>query len=83
MASPRTPFFFCLLAEMAKESLNPLDLEQWEFYVLATKQIDQDFGDRQSVSLKQVKDRTSCHPVDKLSAAVSQLLNRSRGERRF
>ena len=74
-------YVFCLLAEMVKESLNPLDLEQWEFYVLATKQIDQDFGDRQSVSLKQVKDRTSCHPVDKLSAAVSQALNRPVGER--
>ena len=66
-------YVFCLLAEMVKENLNPLDLEQWEFYVLSTKQIDRDFGDLQSISLKQVKDRSRCHHVDKLLEAISQV----------
>ena len=69
-------YVFCLLAEMVKEHLNPLDLEQWEFYVLSTKQIDRDFGDRQSMSLKQVKDRSGCHHVNNLSEAISQVLNK-------
>ena len=69
-------YVFCLLAEMVKESLNPLDLEQWEFYVLSTKQIDRDFGDLQGISLKQVKDRSRCHHVDKLLEAISQVLNK-------
>ena len=69
-------YVFCLLAEMVKENLNPLDLEQWEFYVLSTKQIDRDFGDLQGISLKQVKDRSRCHHVDKLLEAISQVLNK-------
>jgi hypothetical protein len=64
-------YVFCLLAETVKVSLNPLDLNQWEFYVLTTKDIDRDFGDRKSISLNQLKSRSRTYNINELAAAVS------------
>ena len=33
-------YVFCLLAHKEKATLNPLDLDQWEFYILPTRELD-------------------------------------------
>jgi len=35
--------------------LGPLDLSQWEFYVVKTSEIDRIFGEWSSISINQVK----------------------------
>jgi len=64
-------YVFCLLSETVKDNLDPLNLNQWEFYVLATKEIDRDFGDRKSISLSQVKSRSRTYNIHELAVAVS------------
>ena len=64
-------YVFCLLSETVKINLNPLDINQWAFYVLATKEIDRDLGDNKSISLGQLKNRSLTYNIDELSDAVS------------
>ena len=64
-------YVFCLLAESEKARVNPLDLSQWEFYVLATKEIDRDLGNGKSISLNQLKSRSRSYYIDELAEAVS------------
>ena len=64
-------YVFCLLAYRGgKELLNPLDMGQWEFYVVATPRIDDAFGDRERVSLIQLRRLGRAHTVDELADAV-------------
>lgn len=44
-------YVFALLAHKDKTTLNPLDVEQWEFYVVPTITLDQRKGDPKSISL--------------------------------
>lgn len=44
-------YVFCLLAHQDKTTVNPLDLDQWRFFVLPTSRLDQELGDQRRVSL--------------------------------
>lgn len=46
-------YVFALLAHKDKSTLNPLDLDQWEFYVVATNLLDARIGN--SVTLKSLQ----------------------------
>ena len=64
-------YVFCLLAyQEDKRQLNPLDLSQWEFYVVATSRIEAEFGDRRSATLAQVRGLSPAFSVDELHDAV-------------
>ena len=65
-------YVFCLLAEQQKERINPLDLSQWEFYVLPTQLIDRVFGDKETISLNQVRQHSTKLAVDEIKTAVRQ-----------
>lgn len=45
-------YVFCLFAEENRNKANPLVLDQWKFYVVPTKLIDEQFGDQRSISLR-------------------------------
>ena len=64
-------YVFCLLAYREdKLQLNPLDLRQWEFYVVATSTIEAEFGNRRSATLAQVQRLSPVYSVDELPGAV-------------
>ena len=64
-------YVFCLLAyEGDKRMLDPLDLSQWEFYVVKTSEVDRIFGERSSISIKRVKDISPAYSVGRLLGAV-------------
>lgn len=48
-------YVFCLLAHKDQQTLDPLDLRQWEFFVLATKVLDKKMGDRQQIGLVELE----------------------------
>ena len=50
--------------------LDPLDLSQWEFYVVKTSEIDRIFGEQSSISVNRVKDLSLAYSVDGLMDAV-------------
>ena len=64
-------YVFCLLAHQHdKTTLNPLDLSQWEFYIVATKVIDRVFGERAGVSISQVRELSHACAADEIAEAV-------------
>jgi hypothetical protein len=44
-------YVFCLLAHKDKPTLDPLDLAQWEFYVLPSKVLDDKLPTQKTLSL--------------------------------
>jgi hypothetical protein len=48
-------YVFALLAHRDKPTLDPLDVSQWEFYVLPTEVLNRDAGEQRSVSLAGIK----------------------------
>ena len=71
-------YVFCLLAHQEdKATLNPLDLAQWEFYVVATRDLDRLFGERGGVSIAQVRELSPAYTVDEIGVAVSTAFARS------
>lgn len=48
---PSDVYVFSLLNEKNRESVNPLDLNQWDFYIVKTTIIDDTFDSQKSVAL--------------------------------
>lgn len=44
-------YVFCLLNEKNRDEVYPLDINQWDFYIVKTQTIDSTFGNQKSVSL--------------------------------
>ena len=44
-------YVFCLLKHQNKETLDPMDLDQWEFYVLSAKLLDEKLTMQKTISL--------------------------------
>ena len=63
-------YVFCLLSQQVKADINPLDLEQWEFYVVPTAVLDKELGDAQSISLSRVKQFSEILTFNELKKAI-------------
>ncbi|MEM9092785.1 MAG: hypothetical protein AAGC93_29160 [Cyanobacteria bacterium P01_F01_bin.53] len=44
-------YVFCLLAHMEKSTVNPLNLDQWEFYCVSTEKMNQELGPQKTLGL--------------------------------
>jgi hypothetical protein len=64
-------YVFCLLRHTDKATLDPLDLDQWEFYVVATRLLDDEFPNQKSLALGRLQ-QLGIVPVafDAIRAAV-------------
>jgi hypothetical protein len=47
-------YIFCLLKHKVQETLDPLDLEQWNFYILPTNIIDKEMKGNKEITLKKL-----------------------------
>ena len=47
-------YVFALLAHLDKESINPLNTNQWEFYILSTNKLNDQIKDSKQISLKKL-----------------------------
>ena len=64
-------YVFCLLAHRGdKRLLDPLDLSQWEFYVVKTSEIDRIFEERASIGINQVQRLSQTYFAKNLMDAV-------------
>ena len=64
-------YVFCLLAYQGdKQSLNSLDLSQWELYVVPTVEIDKKYRDRQSITVGQVRELSRSYTLPELAKAI-------------
>ena len=48
-------YIFCLLKETDQEKINPLNLDQWEFYILSTKKLNKEKQNQKTISLNPLK----------------------------
>lgn len=63
-------YVFALLAHEKKETLNPLDVSQWEFFVLPTSTLNRSVGKPRRISLKRLVE------LNGLSCSYSSLRGR-------
>jgi len=70
-------YVFCLLAHLDKETINPMDIGQWEFYLLRTDDIEKEFGDAKSISLKNLRTRSKQYSYSELKEAIKALASGS------
>ena len=64
-------YVFALLAELDRRILNPLDLNQWEFYVVSTSSLEANMPNAKSLSLATVKGFGKSVRFDELSSALN------------
>lgn len=47
-------YVFCVLSHRTKEDLNPLNINQWEFYIMAKSNLEKIVGDDEKITLKKL-----------------------------
>jgi hypothetical protein len=52
---PSDVYVFCLLDHKDKKTVNPLNMDQWAFYVVSTNKINSLFKEKNSISLKSLE----------------------------
>ena len=67
-------YVFALLAHKDKLTINPMNLDQWKFYVLSTAVLNEHFGDQKRVTLGGVEKQASPKGFEELGVAVSQAM---------
>lgn len=55
-------YVFCILKHKEKSTVNPLNLNQWEFYVVSTIQLNNTIGNQKTIGINSLKKLTA--PVD-------------------
>ena len=63
-------YVFCLLNHDNKETINPLNMNHWDFYVLATKELNNYKRSQHSITLKSLQGLTKAISYDKLQKAI-------------
>ena len=65
-------YVFALLFHKDKETVNPLDISQWEFFVLPTKVLDQRERSQYSITLPSLKKLTNSVSYFELGESVDK-----------
>ena len=63
-------YVFCLLHHTDKATIDPLNINQWEFYVLSTQTLNDYKRSQHSITLKSLRGLTSKIPYEKLKQAI-------------
>jgi len=70
-------YVFCVLQHKVQKTIDPLNMDQWRFYVLPTETLNQTVGGQKTISLGRLKE---LNPVTatygELSAAINQAVDR-------
>lgn len=67
-------YIFCLLKHLEKETLDPLNLDQWEFYLLTSKILNEKVPTQKSISLAKLLQLKPCvAKYENLSDCVAEL----------
>lgn len=66
-------YVFCHYAELDKTKVNVLDISPWDFYVISTGELDHEFGEAKSISLKSVRKMARPCKFGELKATVDSV----------
>lgn len=67
-------YVFAFLAHQDQATLDPMDVSQWEFYVLATRTLEEREEGQRSISLGELRKLAQQTPYDRLRGAVEAAL---------
>ena len=67
---PSDVYVFCLLKHKDKMTVNPMDLNQWVFYIVSTKKINELYGDQVSLSLSVLEKICDSVNYDKIKEKI-------------
>lgn len=65
-------YVFCLLIHMDKSTIDPLNMDQWEFYVVLTTELNNYTRSRYSIGLKSLQMLTSAISYNDLHRAICE-----------
>ncbi|MHB8160264.1 MAG: hypothetical protein ACYDGS_07250 [Thermoleophilia bacterium] len=69
-------YIFCLFKHKKKKTVDPLDVDQWEFYVLATSLLDEKLPTQKSISLSTLLDlKPEKARFGEISVAINKVLS--------
>lgn len=70
-------YVFCLLKEKNRNLVNPLNLDQWKFFILTTEQINREKGAQKTIAINNL---LKMNPIvagyDELASAVYRIMER-------
>ena len=68
-------YVFCVLKHVEQKSLNPLDISQWDFYILPTRVLNEKAGKQKTVTLSSLLKLGAARcEYEKLSERIIQVL---------
>jgi len=67
---PSDLYVFCLLNHKDKKTVNPLNMDQWLFYVLSTNKINNIFKEKNSISLEKLEKEVIGIKYDELKERI-------------
>jgi hypothetical protein len=69
-------YVFCLLHHRQKQTVNPMDVSQWSFYVIETETLNKKCASRKTISLASLlKIEPRCCTYDELGGVLKELEN--------
>ena len=74
-------YVFALLAHRDKSTIDPMNFDQWKFYVLPTTELDTHFGNQKQVTLSRLEAFASPVDFDGLKTAISQAVRKRHHQR--
>ena len=75
-------YIFCVLANKDPETINPLDLSQWDFYLLKTKTLNKKIGAQRTITLSSLERLEPIHTkYDGIAKQVKKLEKKKKGKK--
>ncbi len=68
-------YVFCLNVGFTREESNPLDLDNWEFYIVPTNIINKECGNNKTISLGKVKSLSKTFKYDEIKSEIDRIIN--------
>ena len=68
-------YVFCLNTGDTKETSNPMNLDNWEFYVIPTKVINEKCNNNKTINLGKIKKITNMIKYEKLKETIDNLID--------
>ena len=68
-------YVFCLNTGTTKESSNPMNLNNWEFYIVPTSVINEKCSNNKTISLNKVRQLTKAVSYDNLQESIDYLID--------
>ena len=65
-------YVFCLLKHKERDTIDPLNMDQWEFYVVITKTLDTKLGNQKSISLNPLRKLTEPISYNQLAQKIKK-----------